>query len=113
MEPEVSVQQVIVCKKERRGDGNSKQNPIRILTEVFTLQGEKIAEHDPGPKIEEHNHRQCLFLLHEFMHKDLEAVAVMNKFFSDGAKNIFREAEYYNIQGYANMLNEERNKNKS
>lgn len=41
----VCVMEVIVCTKKRRGNG--KDDPIRIITEVFTKEGELIAEHDP------------------------------------------------------------------
>lgn len=43
---EVAVCQVIVCTKERRGKGTFP-SPIRVITEVFNLDGKKIAEHDP------------------------------------------------------------------
>lgn len=43
----VKVQQVIICTMNRRGEG-TKDDPIRVLTEVYSLAGEKIAENDPG-----------------------------------------------------------------
>jgi hypothetical protein len=41
----VSVKELIVSTLARRGNG--KQTPIRVVTEIFTKDGEKIAEHDP------------------------------------------------------------------
>lgn len=43
----VSVQEVIITTTKRRGDGKSNNDPIRIITEVFTKDGRKIAEYDP------------------------------------------------------------------
>lgn len=43
---EVAVCQVIVCTKGKRGKG-TENSPVRCITEVFNLQGKKIAEHDP------------------------------------------------------------------
>lgn len=43
---EVAVCKVIVCTKERRGKG-THGSPVRVITEVFDLDGKKIAEHDP------------------------------------------------------------------
>lgn len=39
--------EVIVTRILRRGDGKSDKDPIRIVTEVFTKDGVKIAEYDP------------------------------------------------------------------
>jgi hypothetical protein len=41
----VFVQEVIICTKETRGDG--RQEAFRKITQVFTLDGELIAEDDP------------------------------------------------------------------
>lgn len=41
----VCVMEVIVCTKTRRGNGID--DPIRIITEVFTKEGVLIAEYDP------------------------------------------------------------------
>lgn len=41
----VIIQEVIICTKKRRGDGIN--DPIRVITEVFTKDGKLIAEHDP------------------------------------------------------------------
>ena len=43
---ECKVIEVIVCTKKRRGEG-VKGDPIRIITEVFTRDGQLIAEDDP------------------------------------------------------------------
>jgi hypothetical protein len=43
----VFIEEVIICTKTRRGEGNSKQDPIRVITEIFTKDGLKIAEYDP------------------------------------------------------------------
>lgn len=40
----VKVEQLIICTKERRGDG--KNIPVRIITEVFDFDGNLIAEKD-------------------------------------------------------------------
>lgn len=57
----IKVQQVIVCTKERRGDG--KYFPIRSLIEVFDFDGKLIAEYDPNSfTIEE---------IYNFLHGDL------------------------------------------
>lgn len=42
---EVIVKELIVCTKTRRGNG--KDDPIRVILEVFTKDGKKIAENDP------------------------------------------------------------------
>lgn len=42
---EVFVKEVIICTKERRGNG--KDDPIRVILQVFTKEGELIAESDP------------------------------------------------------------------
>lgn len=46
----VKVMQVIVCTKKRRGKGVT-DDPIRMITEIFTLDGDLIAEHDPQNEI--------------------------------------------------------------
>lgn len=43
---EVKVIQVIYCTKHRRGDGKSENDPVRIIPEIFSLEGEKIMEND-------------------------------------------------------------------
>jgi hypothetical protein len=48
----VRVKKVIITTTLRRGKG-IEGDPIRIVTEVFTLEGYKIAENDP---IEVQNH---------------------------------------------------------
>lgn len=45
----VWVGEVVVTKLLRRGDG-TENNPIRIITEVWTRDGQKIAEDDPCPR---------------------------------------------------------------
>lgn len=45
----VYVQRVIITTTKRRGKGIAS-DPIRIITEVFTLDGKKIAEYDPHPE---------------------------------------------------------------
>lgn len=47
---EVKVIQVIYCTKHRRGDGTSENDPVRIIPEIFTLEGEKIMENDSERK---------------------------------------------------------------
>jgi len=42
---QVRIEEVIICTKRRRGNGTT--DPIRVILEVFTKSGEKIAEHDP------------------------------------------------------------------
>lgn len=42
----VVVTNVIVCTKTRRGTGK-EGDPIRVITEVLSTDGKKIAEHDP------------------------------------------------------------------
>lgn len=44
----VQAQEVIICTKARRGKGVTL-DPIRVITEVFTKDGQLIAEHDPSP----------------------------------------------------------------
>ena len=44
---EVYVKDMIVCTKMRRGSGQRKHSPIRVVKEIFDLDGEKIAENDP------------------------------------------------------------------
>lgn len=41
----VFVAEVIISTKKRRGNGID--DPIRVITEVFTKEGTLIAEHDP------------------------------------------------------------------
>lgn len=41
----VKVEEVIICTKKRRGNG--KDDPIRVILEVFTKAGKRIAENDP------------------------------------------------------------------
>lgn len=41
----VHVQQVIICTKSRRGNGTLA--PVRVVKEVFELDGTPIAENDP------------------------------------------------------------------
>jgi len=49
MEPgKVCLAELILCTKERRGDGID--TPIRNITQVFEKTGELIAEHDPCPE---------------------------------------------------------------
>lgn len=43
---QVLVKELIVCTKKRRGNG--KDDPIRVILEIFTKDGKKIAEHDPN-----------------------------------------------------------------
>jgi hypothetical protein len=43
----VFVTEVIISTQNRKGTGQDKLSPIRVLTEVFTKEGKKIAEHDP------------------------------------------------------------------
>ena len=43
---EVKLIEVIYCTKKRRGEG-VKNDPIRIVTEVFQKDGTLIAEYDP------------------------------------------------------------------
>ena len=44
---EVKVMQVIYCTKKRRGSGRDETSPVRAVTEIFTPEGELIAEKDP------------------------------------------------------------------
>lgn len=37
---------VIICTKERRGNG-IHSDPIRVITEIYSMDGKKIAEVDP------------------------------------------------------------------
>jgi len=53
----VFIQEVIICTKKRRGNGSSSDNPIRIITEVFTKDGKLIAEYDPHKEVK-WNHLQ-------------------------------------------------------
>ena len=40
------VDKFIVCTKKRRGKG-TPEDPVRVITEIFTTDGELVAEHDP------------------------------------------------------------------
>ncbi len=42
----VHCEEVIICTKEKKGDGKTEDKPIRYITQVFTKEGELIAEHD-------------------------------------------------------------------
>lgn len=42
----VRLTEVIICTKKRRGEG-IPEDPIRVITEVFSTDGELIAEYDP------------------------------------------------------------------
>lgn len=37
---------VIICTKTRRGTGTS-DDPVRVITEILSTDGKKIAEYDP------------------------------------------------------------------
>lgn len=39
--------ELIISTKTRRGSGLNSLEPIRVITEIYTLDGEKIAEYDP------------------------------------------------------------------
>lgn len=41
---EIKVEQFIYCTKTRRGDGSGY--PVRIITEIYTLNGDLVAERD-------------------------------------------------------------------
>jgi hypothetical protein len=41
------VQKVIIATVQRRGQGKVPHDPIRIITQVFSLDGKLIAEFDP------------------------------------------------------------------
>jgi len=43
----VKVEQYIHCTKKRRGSGTETFSPIRIVEEVFTVDGKLVAENDP------------------------------------------------------------------
>lgn len=43
---ECKVMQVIYCTIKRKGSGHGK-NPIRVITQIFTLDGKLLAEIDP------------------------------------------------------------------
>jgi len=45
---DVYMQEVIICHMGRRGNG-TPIDPVRAITEVFTKDGELIADHDPSP----------------------------------------------------------------
>jgi len=44
---EIKVISVIYCTKKRAGDG-VELDPIRCVTEIFSFDGELIADHDPA-----------------------------------------------------------------
>ena len=46
----VFCEQVIISTKEKRGDGKVYEDPVRCITQVFTTEGELIAEYDPLDK---------------------------------------------------------------
>jgi len=50
MSKEVYVSEVIISHQTRRGTGNDVTSPVRIITQVFTKEGEFIAERDPMPE---------------------------------------------------------------
>jgi hypothetical protein len=43
----VKVEKVIRCSEKKRGTGEDVTSPVRIVEEVYTLDGELIAENDP------------------------------------------------------------------
>jgi hypothetical protein len=43
---DIKVIQVIYCEKERRGEGKAPYDPIRVIPQVYTLDGELIMEND-------------------------------------------------------------------
>lgn len=47
----VFCEEVIICTKEKRGNGKTEDSPIRYITQVFTMKGELIAEYDALDKI--------------------------------------------------------------
>ncbi len=47
---DVQCVEVIISKQLRRGSGKSNRSPIRAITQVFTKNGDLIAEHDPCPE---------------------------------------------------------------
>jgi sugar (pentulose or hexulose) kinase len=50
MEKEISCQEVIISNIARRGTGKSALSPIRVVTQVFSKDGNLIAEYDPTPE---------------------------------------------------------------
>lgn len=44
---QVFTEEVIISTKSNRGTGKNELSPVRVITEVFTKSGEKIAEYDP------------------------------------------------------------------
>jgi hypothetical protein len=45
-EKEVRVQQVIITRNARRGRGVA-EDPLRVITQIWSMDGELIAENDP------------------------------------------------------------------
>ncbi len=45
---DVTIEEVIITRLTRRGNG--KDTPIRIITEIWSKNGDKIAETDPCPE---------------------------------------------------------------
>lgn len=43
----VECKELIICSKKRLGKGNVKHSPIRVVTEVFTKDGQLVASSDP------------------------------------------------------------------
>ncbi|SDE19473.1 hypothetical protein SAMN04487996_1043 [Dyadobacter soli] len=44
--PEVKVQEVIVSRLTRRGDGDNQADPVRTVFQIFDLEGNLLAERD-------------------------------------------------------------------
>ena len=53
MDSECQVIQVIRTRLLRRGDGKSEANPVRIITQYWTLDGKLLWEEDPCTYIPE------------------------------------------------------------
>ncbi len=47
MDKDTYMEEVIICKKERRGSGKDEASPIRIITQVYNRSGMLIGEDDP------------------------------------------------------------------
>lgn len=43
----VRLEEVIISTKEKRGLGKTREDPVRCVTQVFSKEGELIAEYDP------------------------------------------------------------------
>jgi hypothetical protein len=43
----VLLKNLIVCSVQRRGSGKDLHSPVRILDQVYTPEGDLVAEHDP------------------------------------------------------------------